>query len=299
MLGQLLATAGNAIVNTALGGLMRKRQDEQNVKNMQLQKEMWDYTNFENQVEHMKNAGLNVGMMYANGGQSATTGSTSSNVGTVGQINLDPMTLSNIKLNEAMANKANAEADSTRGLEGTTGEAQIQDLKASVKNKEAQTELNKTENNLKGLEYDFQFATYEERQAKIYHEMQQVKKQNYILDSQGKITKEEAENIENIVALKIMNLVADKDLKTAQKDKVVEETNVIFKDYLLKARQTNINERQQLQNQTRDQLELKLKEQGLSQQETQMWLSTFTNLITTKGANDYKTTNYIENYNRN
>ena len=25
---------------------------------------MWDYTNYENQVEHMKKAGLNVGLMY-------------------------------------------------------------------------------------------------------------------------------------------------------------------------------------------------------------------------------------------
>ena len=31
-------------------------------------KEIWDYTNFENQRKHLENAGLSVGLMYGNGG---------------------------------------------------------------------------------------------------------------------------------------------------------------------------------------------------------------------------------------
>lgn len=41
--------------------------------NQDLAKEMWDYTNFENQKEHMKKAGLNPALMYAKGGPGGTT----------------------------------------------------------------------------------------------------------------------------------------------------------------------------------------------------------------------------------
>ena len=37
-------------------------------KGQQLAKEYWDYTNAENQVKHLKNAGLNIGLMYGQSG---------------------------------------------------------------------------------------------------------------------------------------------------------------------------------------------------------------------------------------
>ena len=79
-----------------LGGLNDKRQLQQQQKltdqqveankkigafNQQNAKEMWDYTNYENQVKHMQEAGLNVGLMYGGAGQGgSTTGGTASGV---------------------------------------------------------------------------------------------------------------------------------------------------------------------------------------------------------------------------
>ena len=37
-------------------------------QNQQRNKEMWDYTNFENQRAHLENAGLSIGLMYGQGG---------------------------------------------------------------------------------------------------------------------------------------------------------------------------------------------------------------------------------------
>ena len=37
-------------------------------------KEMWNYTNFENQMKHLKEAGLNPALFYAKGGQGGATG---------------------------------------------------------------------------------------------------------------------------------------------------------------------------------------------------------------------------------
>ena len=42
---------------------------------MDLQKQMWDYTNYENQRKHMENAGLNPALMYGSAGAGGTTGS--------------------------------------------------------------------------------------------------------------------------------------------------------------------------------------------------------------------------------
>ena len=46
-------------------------------------KEMWDYTNYENQVKHLKEAGLNPALLYGQGGGggSAAGGGTAAGVG--------------------------------------------------------------------------------------------------------------------------------------------------------------------------------------------------------------------------
>ena len=48
---------------------IQNRYNEQMAKNNQLRnKDLWDYTNYENQKQHIKNAGLNPALMYGMGG---------------------------------------------------------------------------------------------------------------------------------------------------------------------------------------------------------------------------------------
>ena len=56
-------------------GLQAQYNKEQAKYSTELSKEMWDYTNYENQVKHLKTAGLNPALLYGNGGSggSATT----------------------------------------------------------------------------------------------------------------------------------------------------------------------------------------------------------------------------------
>jgi len=104
--------------------LQTRNQMRLNEHGSELAKENWDYTNAENQVQHYKNAGLNVGLMYGSGGgpggqlSSGSGGSASSgnavmaeNPGIMG-IQLAQLQ-SQVELNKAMANKANAEATKT------------------------------------------------------------------------------------------------------------------------------------------------------------------------------------------
>lgn len=91
----------------------------------------WNRTNYGAQVEHMKKAGLNVGLMSGGGGQpgqsSTPTQSVSRGVpGNFMGIGLDAAKLqSEIAVNEASADKLKSEAESNRGGEGTIGAALI------------------------------------------------------------------------------------------------------------------------------------------------------------------------------
>lgn len=53
--------------------LQAKYNKEQADYTSELAREMWDYTNFENQIEHMKNAGLNPALMYKGAGAGGST----------------------------------------------------------------------------------------------------------------------------------------------------------------------------------------------------------------------------------
>ena len=69
-----------------LMGLQFGNQLKLNQQGHNLQKKMWDETNYGAQVAHMKKAGLSVGLMYGKGGGSGTTtGSQSGGSASMGQ----------------------------------------------------------------------------------------------------------------------------------------------------------------------------------------------------------------------
>lgn len=114
----------------------------------QKQKEMWDYTNIENQVEHYKNAGMNPGLMYGmGGGGGVTTGGGTIPMPTGGQAPdavkskgmdiQEAMALSQIALNTSQAQKIKAETQEIT-------EANIPQKQTQTANVAFQNELNKT-----------------------------------------------------------------------------------------------------------------------------------------------------------
>ena len=54
--------------NKNIMALQNQYQQQAAAKSQQYAKEYWDYTNAENQVAHLKNAGLNIGLMYGQSG---------------------------------------------------------------------------------------------------------------------------------------------------------------------------------------------------------------------------------------
>lgn len=68
-----------------LMGLQAGYNRDQATYSQQLGKEMWDYTNYENQVKHLKEAGLNVGLMYGKGGAGGASAEGAGSAQGVGQ----------------------------------------------------------------------------------------------------------------------------------------------------------------------------------------------------------------------
>ena len=54
--------------NKKIMALQNQYQQQAAAQSQQYAKNYWDYTNAENQVNHLKNAGLNIGLMYGQNG---------------------------------------------------------------------------------------------------------------------------------------------------------------------------------------------------------------------------------------
>lgn len=141
MLGGIMSMIGGTI----LGGMQAREQGrlqeeaqnrqaelnrEQAKYSQELAKEYWNYTNWENQVTHLKNAGLNPALMYGGGGSGGQTGGgKAEGVSQPEQKQMQVMQNaqamglqlanleSQIKVNESIAEKNKAEAEKTAGVD--------------------------------------------------------------------------------------------------------------------------------------------------------------------------------------
>lgn len=137
----------------------------------QLSKDMWDYTNYENQVKHLKTAGLNPALFYGKGGAqgASTSGGSAAPVSTGSPI--DPyMSLNYRKLNaetmltEAQAAKTREEAKKISGPDTEkikqdieTAKEQIEAIKAGIAKTEEETKLAKFNNWINDIKKNAQY----------------------------------------------------------------------------------------------------------------------------------------------
>lgn len=118
-------------------------------------KDMWNYTNFENQMKHIKAAGLSPGLIYGMGGAGGSSqgAGAASGVGlpqdqSVGMglraqeigINM-ANAMSQIKLNESQAKKNEAEANKISGVDTEAQKATIDNLIAQTSNEKVKKGL--------------------------------------------------------------------------------------------------------------------------------------------------------------
>lgn len=146
----LLIGGATAAMDTGLGMLGGAVNDKRSRKNMryanQMNKELWDYTNAENQVKHLENAGLNVGLMYKGGGATGSTGSMNGSTAPVevGKMNGQSALLeSQVELNKSQAEKNVVEANKIRGVDTDNTSANTENIYANTGLTKIKTELEK------------------------------------------------------------------------------------------------------------------------------------------------------------
>ena len=135
--------------------MQRKQHKNQmmlNRQGMELGKEMWDYTNFENQMKRLKEAGLSAGLIYGQGGQGGSTsmpgGGSAAGGGAPAPPYMDIGTLAQVELMKAQAKKAEAEAEYIGGQGTELAGAQAANLLQGITNQQTINDLNKIQRDI-------------------------------------------------------------------------------------------------------------------------------------------------------
>lgn len=160
-------------------------QHERDMMNLAKENQMdiWNRTNYEAQVEHMRNAGLNPALMYKGGGMSGQTGSASasprqapviSHTGMMTGMAVQGMNIANmesqIKLNESQANKNNAEAAAIGGYKAEESKATTSSLLQGVSNQKAQEALTRAQTRMTSIQADIADQSMEDVIKKVNYE---------------------------------------------------------------------------------------------------------------------------------
>lgn len=260
----MLAMAGGGAAlgigeEVLMGNYRRKKQLEQQQKltniqteankslakyGMGISKEMWDYTNYENQRKHMEAAGLNPALMYGSAGQGGTTASASAGSASGGMagdskqgMGLDgAMIASQIRVNEAQAKKLDAEAEKTSGVDTELNYKRIDELTQNVKGKQLQNSFDELRNdimsetwydNVNQIKWNSTRSRYElellmnqkdisdaTKEAAIQSyklQVQDIAKTLLLKDKQIKLTDEQAKAIADNVTIGYINAAANRE----------------------------------------------------------------------------------------
>ena len=128
---------------------IQNRYNEQMAqRNQERNKDLWDYTNYENQKKHMKNAGLNPALMYGMGGGGGVSASGAQGQGVTQptdrsvEMGLKQQGLglqlasiaSQVELNKSQAEKNKAEADKIAGVDTDVQKATMDNIIAQTSN---------------------------------------------------------------------------------------------------------------------------------------------------------------------
>lgn len=153
--------------NKRIMALQNQYQQQAAAQSQQYAKDYWDYTNAENQVRHLKNAGLNIGLMYGQSGAGGMGASGGAHQASPDQPQGNPVGMAlqvqqleqqrrmndaQIALAEAQAEKAGAEATKISGVDTQEALKRIEGIASQIElnlkegdYKEALTELKRAE----------------------------------------------------------------------------------------------------------------------------------------------------------
>ena len=258
--------------NKEIMALQNQYQQQAAQKSQQYAKEYWDYTNAENQAQHLKNAGLNIGLMYGQSGAGGMGASGGARQESPEQPQGNPvamalqtqqieqqrrMTDAQITLTEAQAKKTEEEA---KKIGGVDTDKVIQEIKTMIQQEgwyktdadlrvqlktESVERVKEIRENVELIKKE-QF-TEEQKAAKFYQEaMTQIEEQN-VLAKKWEVLNEEA--IEKRINNQILQETKDELIR-----------NVALRNSVLIAEAFNLRESGKTEEKKRDELDASIKE---------------------------------------
>ena len=260
-----IAQAISGLGGMAIDAVARKRQMKQNeelaqiqqqnnfalmAKQNEYQKKMWQETNANAQVEEYKKAGLNVGLMYGGSGQGgmSVTGNTSGGAGfgqaggeirgmDINQAMQVAMLQSQLKVNESIANKNNAEANYTSGTQTQESQSRIGLLASQTENTQLKNVYQEYENQLNNIKLEVSSMTMEgliRSMNASFEKAQQEAIQAMLKTGVDEATQQDKiEQMKNATQASYLDLVAKKlaiQLTQEQITKAQEEIKKIIND---------------------------------------------------------------------
>lgn len=258
--------------NKYIMALQNQYQQQAAAKSQQYAKEYWDYTNAENQVAHLKNAGLNIGLMYGQSGAGGMGASGGARQEGPEQPQGNPVTMAlqtqqieqqrrmtdaQITLTEAQAKKAEEEA---KKIGGVDTDKVIQEIKTMIQQEgwyKADADLRvqlKTEST--------------ERVKEIQERVELIKKEQFTEEQKAKKFYEEAitQIEEQKVLAKKWEVLNEEAKERRINNYILEETkeelirSTALKNAVLIAEAYNLRESGKTEEKKRDELDASIKE---------------------------------------
>jgi hypothetical protein len=143
--------------NKNIMALQNQYQQQAAEKSQQYAKDYWDYTNTENQVRHLKNAGLNIGLMYGQSGAGGMGASGGAHQASPEQPQGNPIGMAlqvqqieqQRRMNDAQIALAEAQASKTKEEAKKIGGVDTQEALKRIEETGSRIELNLKEGNYK------------------------------------------------------------------------------------------------------------------------------------------------------
>ena len=168
--------------NKKIMALQNQYQQQAAEKSQQYAKDYWDYTNTENQVAHLKNAGLNIGLMYGQSGAGGMGASGGAHQASPDQPQGNPVGMAlqvqqieqQRRMNDAQISLAEAQASKAKEEAKKIGGVDTQEALKRIEEASSRIELNLKEGNYKEALTDLKKAEKEATDAlKALREMQE------------------------------------------------------------------------------------------------------------------------------
>ena len=168
--------------NKNIMALQNQYQQQAAEKSQQYAKDYWNYTNAENQIQHLKNAGLNVGLMYGQSGAGGMGASGGAHQVSPEQPQGNPVGMAlqvqqleqQRRMNDAQIALAEAQAEKTKAEKEKISGVDTQEALKRIEEASSRIELNLKEGNYKDALTDLTKAEKEATEAlKNLREMQE------------------------------------------------------------------------------------------------------------------------------